>query len=336
MRNETRVLFNQYLSDVANLNGVSSAAKKFTVSPSVQQTLETRIQQSSDFLTRINNVPVPEQSGEKVGLGIGGPVASTKNTAAGDRRTPVDPTNLDGTGYNCTQTNSDTYVSFAKLDLWAKFPDFQLKMRNAIVLRQALDIIMIGFNGVSRAATSDIAQNPMLQDVNIGWLQKMRNHAAQRVMNHGAAAGKVTLGANGDYKNIDALVMDVVSSMIDPWHRKDPNLVCVMGGDLLADKYFPLVNKDQSNTEKLSADLIISQERVGGLQAVTAPFIPDGTLMVTRLDNLSRYYQEGSRRRYIKEEPDLDRISNFESSNDSFVVEDYGCAAVAENIEFAA
>lgn len=38
--------------------------------------------------------------------------------------------------------------------------------------RQALDRIMIGFNGVKRAKTSDRDANPMLQDVNKGWLQK--------------------------------------------------------------------------------------------------------------------------------------------------------------------
>ena len=38
MRNDTRVVFNQYLSDVAQLNGVASAVQKFTVAPSIQQT----------------------------------------------------------------------------------------------------------------------------------------------------------------------------------------------------------------------------------------------------------------------------------------------------------
>ena len=37
MRNETRVLFNQYTGHLATLNGVISVAQKFTVAPSVQQ-----------------------------------------------------------------------------------------------------------------------------------------------------------------------------------------------------------------------------------------------------------------------------------------------------------
>ena len=58
--------------------------------------------------------------------------------------------------------------------------------------------------------------------------------------------------------------------------------------------------------------------------------------MVTRLDNLSRYYQEGARRRSVIDNPKRDQIENYESSNDAYVIEDYGMAAVSENIEFAA
>ena len=81
MRNDTRVAFNAYVQALAELNGVPSAAgTKFAVNPSVQQRLETRMQESSDFLNRINIVGVTEQSGEKLGLGIGGPIASRAAT----------------------------------------------------------------------------------------------------------------------------------------------------------------------------------------------------------------------------------------------------------------
>jgi len=87
MRNETRRLYNAYLDQVAKLNGVDSAAEKFTVEPSVQQTLETKIQESSEFLSGINMVGVAEQMGDKIGLGVSGPIASTTNTTTTDRAT---------------------------------------------------------------------------------------------------------------------------------------------------------------------------------------------------------------------------------------------------------
>lgn len=335
MRNPTRLAFNAYLAQVAQLNSVPDATEKFTVDPSVQQTLETKIQESSEFLGKVNIVGVTEQKGQKLGLGVGSTVASTTNTVTTDR-TPTDPTSIDDTGYECTQTNFDTALRYAKLDAWAKFPNFQQLIRDAIVKRQALDRIMIGFHGTSRAATSNRGANPLLQDVNIGWLQKYRTDAAARVLADGGSAGvsEVRIGAavGRDYYNLDALVMDVIASLIEPWYRNDPGLVVVLGRDLLHDKYFPLVNVVQAPTEQLASDIIISQKRVGGLQAVSVPYFPDGALMITTFDNLSVYWQEGARRRSVIDNPKRDQIENYESSNDAYVVEDYGRGCVVENI----
>lgn len=335
MRNTTRQLYNAMLAQIAQLNGVDTPTSKFSVDPSVQQTLETRIQESSEFLRRINVIGVPEQRGEKIGLGIGAPIASTTNTTTADRNTR-EPVALDSTGYECTQTNYDTHITYAKLDAWAKFPDFQVRVRDAIVKRQALDRIMIGFNGTARAATSDPIANPLLQDVNIGWLQRYRNDAPARVMAQGANAGQLRVGtaAGHDYANLDALVMDAVSALIDPWHQDDTELVAILGRDLLHDKYFPLINASNPPTEQIALDTIVSQKRIGGLQAVRVPFIPANAILVTRLDNLSIYYQDGSRRRTIVDNPKRDRIENYESSNDAYVVEDYGCGCLLENITF--
>lgn len=335
MRNETRLAYDGYLAAIAQLNGIARATEKFAVAPSVQQKLETRIQESSDFLKRINVIGVTEQQGAKLGLGVGGPIASTTDTTQKDRET-VDVTDLDENGYNCSQTNFDSHVTYALLDAWAKFADFQNRIRDVIVRRQALDRIAIGFNGVSRAKTSDRTKNPLLQDVNKGWLQRMREQAPQRVMAEGETAGKVVVGKGGDFANLDALVFDLVASAIDPWHQDDTALVVLCGRGLLHDKYFPIVNTVQAPTETLAADVITSQKRIGNLPAVTVPFFPANSLLVTSFDNLSLYYQDGGRRRSIVDNAKRDRIENFESSNDAYVVEDLGRAAMAEKIELVA
>lgn len=333
MRNETRRLYNAYLDQVAKLNGIESAAEKFTVEPSVQQTLETKIQESSEFLSRINMIGVAEQMGNKIGLGVSGPIASTTNTATTDRATR-DVTVMDELGYVCTQTNFDTHLTYAKIDAWAKFPDFQARIRDAILRRQALDRIMVGFNGTSREATSNLGANPLLQDVNIGWLQKYRTHDAESVLTEVvAASGKVTVGEAGDYKNLDALVLDAVNQMIEPWYQNDPGLVAIMSREMLADKYFPLVNKSNPPTEQIAIDLVISQKRVGGLQAIQVPFMPAGKIFITSLENLSIYWQEGARRRTVVDNAKRDRIENYESSNEAYVIEDYGFGCLVENIE---
>lgn len=338
MKNQTRVHLNGYIERLAALNGVDPGAvvSKFTATPSVQQTLENKIQESSQFLQSINVYGVDEQEGEKIGLGVSGPVASTTDTTQSDRAT-ADVATLDDHNYRCDQINYDTHIRYATLDAWAKFPDFQQRLTSAIIQRIALDRIMAGFNGTSRAATSNRTTNPLLQDVAVGWLQKIRTNAPDHLLDETvAASGKVTIGgATDDYKNIDALVYDIVNAMLEPWYQEDPQLVVICGRSLLADKYFPLVNADQAPSERIAADLIISQKRIGNLPAVRVPYFPANSLLVTRLDNLSLYYQNGAQRRAVIDNPKRDRIETYQSSNDAFVIEDYGCTALVENIEVA-
>lgn len=332
MRPETRVRLNEYYSRIAQLNAVGSITEKFNVVPTVQQKIEQKMQESVGFLSKINIVPVDEAQGQKIGLGVGGPIAGNTDTSGVKERQTKSPIALSEQGYHCRKNNSDHHVSYAMLDMWAKFPNFQQLLADAIIHRQALDRMTIGFNGTSYAVDTDLSANPLLQDVNIGWLQKQRLEAPERVLTEGAVVGKIQVKENGDYENLDALVFSIIHSMLDPWHRENPNLVAVMGSGLLHDKYFPLVNKQQAATETLASDIIISQKRVGGVPAALAPYFPAGKIMVTTLDNLSIYYQANARRRHMEENAKRDRIENYESSNDAYVIEDNGLACIAENI----
>lgn len=340
MRKDTRIAYNGYLSQVAKLNGVDSAAVKFSVEPSVQQNLETAIQESTALLGRINVIGVMEQSGEALLLGVNGPIASRTDTAGGNRRNPGEHHALSKDSYVCKQTNFDSAFRYALLDAWAKFPDFQTRLTAAIAQRQGLDRLMIGFNGTSAAAASNPATNPLRQDVNIGWLQKLRTAATDRVLDSGKTAGKVRVGPNttgagatDDYKTLDGLVFDAVQ-MLDPWHRSHPDLVVIVSRDLLHEKLLDAVEKGAaSNQEENAAQEIVSRARLGGLPIVDAPYFPAGTVLVTTLSNLSIYWQEGGRRRHLKDEPEYDRIADYQSSNDAYIVEDFGLAALVEHIE---
>lgn len=346
MRNVTRLAFTALAAQIALLNGVASATEKFNVAPSVQQTLETAMQESSAFLKAINLIGVNEQTGEALLAGVNGPIASRTNTAAGNRRNPADVSKLTKDVYACKQTNFDTAFPYALLDAWAKFPDFQVRLTNAIIERQSLDRIMIGFNGTSAALATDRANNPLLQDVNKGWLQKIREGAADHVMDEGAVAGKVTVGGtkvikvagvnteiSGDYQTLDGLVFDAIQ-MLAPWHRSRPDLVVLVSRDLMHEKLLKAVEKGAaSNQEENAAQEIVSRARLGGLPVVDAPFFPEGTVLVTFLKNLSIYWQEDARRRHLKDEPEYDRIADYQSSNDAYVIEDFEAVALVENVE---
>ncbi|EKN3564408.1 phage major capsid protein, P2 family [Yersinia enterocolitica] len=341
MRQKTRFKFNAYLTRQAELNGVDTGDlnKKFSVEPSVTQTIMTRVQESSEFLSRINIVPVAELTAEKIGLGVNGSVASTTDTDGGDERETAEFASLDSEKYFCEQVNFDFHMRYNTLDLWARYQDFQTRLRDAIIQRQALDRIIIGFNGTHRAKTSNRALNPLLQDIAPGWLQKYRNNAPKRVMSKiigedgEVVSEKIRVGHGGDYVNLDALVMDARSSMIAEWYQEDPELVVITGRNLMQDKYFPLVNKEQDNSETIAADVIISQKRIGNLPAVSVPYFPPNALLITRLDNLSIYWLEDSHRRHIDENAKRDRIENYESIKQDYVVEDYACGCLVENIE---
>lgn len=332
MRNETRLAFNALSQRIAQINGVPLATDKFTVTPSVQQTLVAKLQLSSAFMGKINVIGVVEQSGEKLALGTTGTIAGRTNTTTTDR-TPADPTDLYNNTYTCKQTNFDTAIKYAKLDAWAKFPNFQTMYRDVCLKQQALDIMMIGFNGTSAAAATDRVANPLLQDVNIGWLQHIRTDAPAHWMKEVvAASAAVNIGEGWDYENIDALVLDVTENLIDEAARDNPSLVVICGRNILADKYFSKVNRKQGAADELASDIIVSQKQIGGLEAVRVPFFPANALLVTTLDNLSLYFQEGARRQQLVDNPKRDQVENYESSNDAYVVEDYGITAFVENI----
>lgn len=341
MENSTRELFNGYIDRQANLNGVRSAdvAKSFSVEPSVQQRMEKAAMESDDFLKKINVFPVKNQEGQKILIGSKGPIASTGT--GGNRRNPVDNHSKEPSNYRCRKTNYDSSVQYAQLDAWSAQPNFQALISEANVRQIGLDRIMIGFNGTKYVEGSNREANPLLQDCGVGWLQKIRNEAPHRIISDVTLTSRDEdnkIIAKGTYGNLDAAVFDAKNTLLDPWQRKAPDLVVIMSSDLLTSSNFAKINalsQTNPNSEQLAAQLIISGEKVGGLPVCYAPYVPDDCILITSLKNLSVYYLLGALRRTIKEEPEYDRIATYQSSNDDYVVEDYGKVAFIDGITFA-
>lgn len=334
MRNDTRKKFNHYMGEVARINEIDNAAVQFTVAPTPAQKLEEKIQLSSEFLGRINIVPVTDATGQAIGLSVNSTIAGRTNTTGDAKRNPADPTGLSDNTYACQKTDFDIALLYSKVDAWAKFPDFPEKWASACAQAIGLDRIMIGWNGISIAATTNRITNPLLQDVNEGWLHKIRTRASERHMTEVVpGSGKVTVGATGDYKNLDALVKDAVDDLIDEVHQDATDLVVICGRSLLNDKNFAILNQEQDNQNTLAGQVLIGQKQIGGLPAVRVPFFPDNAFLITSLDNLSIYYQEGGKRRFIREEPEKNRVADYQSSNEDYVIEAYEKVAFVENIE---
>lgn len=320
----------KYLARIAALNGVAvdKLHKTFAVAPAPQQSLEKAIQESVDFFKLIQNIGVVNQKGDKLGLAVASIMASRTNTGAGNRRNPQDRTSFNEDKYECVFTEYDSSLPYAKLDAWAHLRNFQQVAAMALAIAQALTIIMVGFNGTGVVAQTNSITNPLGQDVNIGWLEKIRLFAPT---NH--LSGMVIKAAGGgDYRTLDGLVTDMRQTLIHPRYRNDPQMVAIIGRGLMNAEMLELVDNQSAATEKLAADVIVKNSRVGGLPWKDVPHFPDDAVLITRPDNLSRYYQLSGRRRHVKDEPEYSRLASYDSSNDAYVVEEYECAALADGI----
>jgi P2 family phage major capsid protein len=287
-------------------------------------------------------LPVINQKGEKLAVGINRTLAGRTDTTSADREpgNVGDPPKINS--YICEQTNFDSELRYAQLDAWRHDPKFQTLIRDSIIAQQSSDRIMIGWNGTSVAATTNRATYPLLQDVNKGWLHHIRTDAPAHVVQDGDLTSDATkaiyvgegkVGTQVDFRSLDALVLD--AKKLIPAHRRgDTDLVVIIGHDLLDDKYFTIAQRTGALASEVEATdrILHSSKQIGGLPAVAVPHFPANAILITTLKNLSIYYQEGTRRRMIEDQPRRNRLVNYESVNEAYVVEDYDITALYENI----
>lgn len=320
---------------MAETYGVQLVSKTFSVEPTIAQELNDAITAKADFLERINVIPVTEIKGQKVFLGTSGPVTGRTNTKTTDREAK-DASALDDDQYELASTESDVSLSYAKIDAWAKFPDFHVRYSAAVQKQIALDRIMIGFHGTHAAQQTDIGLYPLLQDVNKGWLQIAREQIPEQVLKEGKVAGKVTMGPDGDYENLDSLVHDT-KQMVDERVRDGGDLIAIIGSDLLAaDKAKLYANQAGKPTEK---ERIENQQVIatyGGLPAFSVPHFPANAVLVTSFDNLSIYYQASSWRKQTVDNAKRSRVEDYNSRNEGYVIEQLEKFALTENVEVVA
>lgn len=320
---------------MAHTYGVTSVREEFNVEPTLAQTLNDQITLTSAFLQLINVIGVSEIKGQKVMLGLSGPVTGRTDTNTKDREAHH-LLDLDGLGYELFDTHSDVALKYSSIDAWAKFKDFAARYSAAVRRQIGLDRLMVGWNGVRVAADTDRNTYPLLQDVNKGWLQIVREQAPQQILAEGATPGKIRIGPQGDYQNLDALVHDV-SLMVDEEYRDGGDLVAIIGRDLLAHekgKLYAAQGRTPTEKERVEQAQIIAT--YGGLASYTCPFFPSKGVTVTSFNNLSIYVQDTSWRRQLIDNPKRSQTEDYNSRNEGYVVEQLGkfAAIEAANVEF--
>jgi P2 family phage major capsid protein len=327
-----KLLFTAMLGVMAASYGVESVTEYFEPVPTITQKLQDKIVEQDTFLKKINVMPVDEIKGEKVLGSASGILGKRTNTETNDR-VPQNVLALGDQDYELFSTEFDVYIKYATIDSWAKFPDFQ--ERYAKWVRQAIAMarVRVGWYGTQAAAVTNAVTYPNGEDVNKGWLQKMReyNSGAQWFV-EGAEEDEIRIGAGGDFENLDAAVHACLM-MIDPIHRESGKLVAFVGVDLLSNEKERLYNaQGQTPTEKEK----IANEKVtktyGGLPVDTPSGFPARGIFITSYDNLSLYYQITGWRRKIEDNAKRNRVEDFNSSNEGYIVENEEAAA---GFEFA-
>lgn len=338
--NQTKLSFAiaAMISEVAAAQGISKeqVSNGYTIAPAAVQTMYDEIAQNTELLQKINLRPKTEKVGEVIGLSSGLIGSNTDTTGAGKERKPKPIHNLSGRKYSLEKTNFDAALRYDEIDQWAHLTDFPKHVNKKIAESIALSLVTIGMNGTSRADDSDASANTMLQDVAKGWLQKMREENKARCI--GTAGTSVTSVPYGpgatNYKNLDAVVTDALNIMDERFADRS-DFVVLASRRTVGDKYLRIVNKSGDTATEIEAGGRLNKERtLGGLPVMYVPNMPQNTLLITPLSNLSIYYQISGERRLIVDNPRKDQLESLQSKNIDFIVEEYGAAVLIENLKY--
>ena len=334
MQNETRQIYTQHMNDLVQKYGVPDVTKEFNVSTPIETQIRKAIQESIEFLKLITMRTTDKLKGQALSVAVNGGGAKRTVIANGKRRGRV-LGGPDGTEWELAFTEFDVAVPYDLLDTWASEPKFYQYLMQAVWQSIGLDKMTIGFYGTSVAAESDIGTNTLMQDVNIGWLHKLATENATNYMTQSGSVGnEISIGAAGDYKNLDQMVSDVFNGI--PVHRRTGNEVAVVGHDLVADD----INKvlaihGQTPTEK-QVPLVRLAKSYGTLPSMVVPKFPGKGVMITDLKNLQLISQKSGMRRTERDEPDYNQVATYISDNDAYAIGDlHAIAAVnADNVVF--
>ena len=316
-------LLNVYCSRLAQSYGVDEhrLEHQFSVTGPQETRLRAALLESVDFLNMITMFDVDQIKGQVVDVGLGSIHSGRK---ASGRFLKNIGTN--GHSYELTETDSGAVLPWATLAVWANAGNEGefLRLVNEFINRTfALDLLRVGFNGISIATTTVPGTNKLGEDVNKGWQQLVKewNGGSQIV---GSAGSKVYFdpeGTKGEYKTLDAMASDLINSTIDPAFRSDPRLTVMVGADLVAAAQGRLYAQADKPTEQIAAQQLATS--IAGRRAITPPFFPGNRMVVTMPSNLHLYTQRGTRQRSAAQNQDRKGFENQYWRMEGYAVGEY-------------
>ncbi|EBB2278317.1 P2 family phage major capsid protein [Salmonella enterica] len=233
---------------------------------------------SSWMMQAISHIPVLYNPGQAFAMGSNTLCSGRKDGARFIKRVP-----FRGTEYRLADTETCASVTYQDLTSLLNFAgtEFFLKTLQGLFHSSiSLDILRTGFNGTHAAVNTDPEKYPLGEDINTGW------HETARKYNGGSQiiTDNFTLGAGGDFSNIDELAQHVINEKIPQPLREHPDLVVLVGYELAAHDRARLFS-DADKKVTLSG-MERMQSQVAGRFAFIPPFMPGKRLTVTTLENL--------------------------------------------------
>jgi len=328
--------FSLFKEQQAKLHGVSAdfitAGKQFSVSPKVERNWFKNLYANDDLLSKIHTGTCKEMICEDIGLVTPTSIISGRVNNS-DRKNPRQPRKIgstDGIKYQTATTHFDTYIPYRTLNEWATEPEFQ-KLVNAFYFEQKnAEIRMIGWNGIEKADVTDPITNELGEDVNIGWLQRVRTHKPEHAFKDKIGTDAVTVGKAGIFKNLDDLVTKAIA-VIPPAKRKD--LVVFASDNMLLDRASALY-AGADNKDLATKAVSLARKEVGGKPAYAADFFPENTIFITSFENLAHITQTGSIRQRIKDNEEFSCVDRFSETEEFYALADYDKAVLIEGIVF--
>lgn len=330
-RSDSRLYFER-------LRNNPTADHLYAATPSRPQTAQLQaVELANWFLAMIPMIGVKEMIGQKVLVGLSGRVASRTDTSGAGERTAKRLKSTGTQDFNLKATEFDVALSYDDIDSWAGLGQGVFEQLYMQAVRDAIasDMLQAGWTGTSAAASTNIGTNPLLQDLAIGWLQKIRSYNAGSQHHIGTVGVPITIGSTGAYKNLDHAVQDAKLT-VKKQFRNRTDLVALIS-DNLVNSQEGVYYKTNGNiaTEKMVLDGAI-RKGYGGLPTIVPPFLPDGAILITPLTNLAIYYQNSSVRRLQRDWPTKNEIQDFNSMNLDYVVQDENATSLVENITLVA
>ncbi|AIA71439.1 phage major capsid protein, P2 family [Pectobacterium atrosepticum] len=300
---KAEALLRKYAAGLATANGQVDTSRFFSLTNPKETQLRSALLQSSEFLSLLPNVlDVNQVTGQVVTTGKPGIYTGRKKDGRFSR-----PLSVGGNEYKLVETDSGSYLPYSLLVVWANAgseDEFFQRIQAFSNESFALDMLRVAFNGTSVADDTDPDANPNGEDVNIGWHQIVKTRSAEQIIVDDVTIG----GAGADFIGLDAAVTDLVHNCIYEPFRNDPRLIVLASADLIGNDATTMMNRIDRPTEKVAAQLIGRQ--IAGRTVYTPPFMPEGRLVVTTLDNLHLYTQGGTRKRKAEWNDDRKRFEN--------------------------